>query len=714
MRRYIGNKKIHTFCLVWFVLTILIGCESSESTAQNKNAESAADLNFISVTESYIETGGLEQIKQRGMLRILLSPSAETNDYLPRKGFPSHFEVELANKFAGEQELKPVFIYADSREDLIPLLLEGKADLIAANLTVTADRKKKIAFTVPVTTVREQIVTRNADAIAGPNGLAGRKVALHRSSSFWQTMQGLKEKNPAIQLQVVPEQVPTMAILEGVADEDYDLAVADSNLVNAVMTYREELTPAFDLTGERPIAWGVRPEAEKLLEALNRFLTKEGLTGKHKPVYIADLPGIKKRKVLRVLTRNNAATYFLWRGEFLGFEYELVREFAKKQGLRLEMIVPPSRENLIPWLLEGKGDIVAASLTRSGQHQKQGVVLSRKYNTVSEVLVRRTNDNTLNRPEDLAGRTVVVRRSSSYWATMSALKESGIDLNLQAAPEDLETEEIIDRVASGEYDLTVADSHILDIELTWREHVDAAFALGDPVTHGFAMRADDKALQSAVNKFLKTEYRGLFYNITYKKYFKNPHKIRKHVALRVDGQEDNGLSPYDDVVRTYAAQYGFDWRLIVAQMYQESRFDPLAKSWVGALGLMQVMPRTAQQFGFSDLQNPEVGLQAGVRYLDWLQERFDSELPVQDRMWFALASYNAGVGHVRDARRLARKMGWNHNRWFGNVERAMLLLSKRKYARQARHGYVRGSEPVKYVREIRNRFNAYVQLTENI
>jgi membrane-bound lytic murein transglycosylase F len=510
MRRYIGNNKIRTLCLVLFVLTTLFGCESSEPTGQHDITEPAADRHLLPVAESYIETGDLEEIKQHGILRILLSPAAETNDYLPRKGFPSHFEVELASKFAGEQKLKPVFIYADSRKDLIPLLLEGKADLIAANLTITAARKNKIAFTVPVTTVREQIVTRNADAIVGPDGLSGRKVALHRSSSFWRTIQGLKQKNPAIQLQVVPEQVPTIAILEGVADAEYDVAVADSNLINAVMTYREELTPAFNLTGERPIAWGVRPEAQSLLEALNRFLTKEGLTGGRKPVYLADLPGIKKRKVLRVLTRNNAATYFLWRGEFMGFEYELVREFAKKQGLRLEMIVPPSRENLIPWLLEGKGDIVAASLTRSGQHQQQGVVLSRKYNTVSEVLVRRTNDNTLNGLEDLAGRTVVVRRSSSYWATLTALKESGVDVNLQAAPEDLETEEIIDKVASGEYDLTVADSHILDIELTWRDDVDAAFALGDPVFHGFAMRTDDKALQNAVNKFLKKEYRGLF------------------------------------------------------------------------------------------------------------------------------------------------------------------------------------------------------------
>ncbi len=144
-------------------------------------------------------------------------------------------------------------------------------------------------------------------------------------------------------------------------------------------------------------------------------------------------------------------------------------------------------------------------------------------------------------------------------------------------------------------------------------------------------------------------------------------------------------------------------------MYQESRFDPRARSFAGAQGLMQVLPRTAEEFGLNDLDDPETAIHAGVRYLDWVRERFEDELPVRDRMWFALAAYNAGPGHVRDARRLAASMGLNPNRWFDNVERAMLLLSRREYANAAQHGYCRCNEPVQYVREIQTRYNAYVE-----
>ena len=127
---------------------------------------------------------------------------------------------------------------------------------------------------------------------------------------------------------------------------------------------------------------------------------------------------------------------------------------------------------------------------------------------------------------------------------------------------------------------------------------------------------------------------------------------------------------------------------------------------------MQVLPRTARELGITDLHTPESAIEAGVRYLSWLRERFEPELSVKDRMWFVLAAYNAGAGHVRDARLIATQEGWNANRWFGNVEKAMLLLSKRPYAKQAQYGYVRGEEPVKYVREIRDRYNAYIKLTK--
>jgi membrane-bound lytic murein transglycosylase F len=125
---------------------------------------------------------------------------------------------------------------------------------------------------------------------------------------------------------------------------------------------------------------------------------------------------------------------------------------------------------------------------------------------------------------------------------------------------------------------------------------------------------------------------------------------------------------------------------------------------------MQLMPRTAREMGFEEVTDPESGIHAGVKYMDWVRDRFEPELPVRDRTWFTLAAYNAGAGSVRDARRLARQKGWDPDRWFGNVERAMLLLSQRKYAAQARHGYVRGREPVNYVRNIRDRYEAYTAL----
>ena len=163
-------------------------------------------------------------------------------------------------------------------------------------------------------------------------------------------------------------------------------------------------------------------------------------------------------------------------------------------------------------------------------------------------------------------------------------------------------------------------------------------------------------------------------------------------------------------MRKYADKYGFDWRLIAAQMYQESRFDPKAKSFAGAQGLLQVMPRTARFMGFKEIKKPEDGIHAGVKYLDWVRNRFEPTLPFDERMWFTLAAYNAGHGHVEDARRLARQKGWDGDRWFDNAEKAMLLLSKEKYAAKARYGYVRGIEPVSYVRNIRQRYRAYVEI----
>ena len=224
------------------------------------------------------------------------------------------------------------------------------------------------------------------------------------------------------------------------------------------------------------------------------------------------------------------------------------------------------------------------------------------------------------------------------------------------------------------------------------------------------VRNTNPNLLAGLNSYIRKEYRQTFYNVIKSKYFTD--KSRKQLYRDERITKDSTLSPYDLIVQNQAKRHQFDWRLITAQMYQESKFDPEAKSFAGALGLMQVLPSTAEELGYSDLTEPKESISAGVDYLNWTKQRFDEDLPLEERILFALASYNVGYGHVYDARRLAGQLGLDANVWFNNVERAILLLQQPKYYKKARFGYCRGSEPVQYVRSIHQRYLSYIELTQ--
>lgn len=655
-----------------------------------------------------IEKGDLPALRERGELRILLPPQGNL-EALPRRGSLASVHEEAAAAFARSQGLAPRWIRVARFEELLDALVEGRGDLIAANLTVTPDRARRISFTVPLFTVREQLVTRRDDTrLRRIEDLAGRRIGVRRSSSFWETVQALRERVPGLEVEPLRDDVDTEEALYRVAAGELDLTVADSNLVEQAVLYLPQLRVAFDVAKGRAIAWGVRPGAPQLRRATNEYLRQARLTEPRPERIRADLDAIRERRVLRVLTRNSASTYFIWRGEIRGFEYDLARRFADELGVRLEVVVAPSRAALIPWLLEGRGDLIAAGLTILPEREKRGIAFSRPYHRVFETVVARPGDPVA-RPEDLAGRRVVVRRSSSYWSTLERLRAQGIALELQAAPEYLETEEVVERVGEGRYALTVADSHILALVRTWRTDVRAAFRLGGPVRHGWAVRATDRKLLATVNRFLAKEYRSTFYNVIYERYFGNQPHVRDRAVERAT--RSGVLSPYDDLARGIGDELGIDWRLLVAQMYQESRFEPEARSSAGALGLLQLMPRTAQELGVDDLSDPEAGLRAGARYLRLLYDRFEDHVPEEERWWFALAAYNAGYGHVRDGQRLARARELDPTRWFGHVERALPLLARRQYYATARFGYCRCSQTVHYVRAVRDRYRAYLQAT---
>ncbi|MEH6453114.1 MAG: transglycosylase SLT domain-containing protein [Psychromonas sp.] len=411
---------------------------------------------------------------------------------------------------------------------------------------------------------------------------------------------------------------------------------------------------------------------------------------------------------VRFVLRNNLSSYYIWRGQLLGFHYELIQHFADQHNLRYEIIVAPDNVSLLDYLLDDKADIALGFLTPTLERIEKGIAFSRPYHYASELVVAHKSHPQIETIDELANNRFFLRESSSYWQTALDLQTQIPSISLLPVSETEETENIIDQVGMRNYDTTIADSHIVDIELSFRDDIQSLIALGEPKSQSWAVRGGNVDLLKKVDKFIEKNYKGLFYNVIYNKYFKNIKRLELHREDYVQQIESGVISPYDKIIKKYAEKYDFDWRLLVSQMHQESRFNPKAKSMSGALGLFQLMPRTAKELGIKNVQQPEQGIKAGVRYMDWVRDRMIvSGIAEPELLWFTLASYNAGSEHVRDAMRLAKQKGWKSDVWFGNVENAMLLLSQPKYAAKARYGYVRGQEPVTYIREIKLRYESY-------
>lgn len=733
---------------------LFAGCskdrESTSTTSQasaKPSEETATQVRAPSTpAPRYLETGDLAALRKRGRLRVLVFGGGES--FLPRQGTPESYERTLVEQFAasltldGEGREVPgldvEFIRAPAWDDLFRMLREGEGDLIAARVTVTEGRKKIVSFTRPVKVVSEILVGRKGAAglPTKPGELAGKKVHVRASSSYAESLRVLS-KGPAAGLEIVavPQHLDDEQVVHRVTsgkpgsaaasarEEAYELTVIDDDRLLAIKAYNDDVQALFPVREGSQIAWAVRPQAEQLKAAADAFLIEHALTEHTRRIFAADLDGIKQRRVLRVLTRNNGVTYFLHKGRRLGFEYELAKSIAKDLGVRLEVVVPPTNDLLIPWLKEGKGDFIAASYTVNKARRAQ-VAFTTPYLFVDPVLVGHKNATDLPRaPSELKGRDIHVRAASSYFDDLLNLQSSYGPFRVTPIPEDQETEEILARVASGEVPLTVADSHIVAVEQTYRGDLVALFPLRvaakgalDPIGKpregateiAFAVRKNAPQLHARIDTWVKQHYRGLEYNLLKKRYFDD----KRQVAATGEGRlaRTGRLSPHDALLKKYAKRYGLDWRLLAAQAFQESRFDPNAESWVGAQGLFQVMPETGAELGFRNLKDPEEGTHAGVKYMAQLIERFEGTLPFKERIRFALASYNAGRGHVLDARRLAREKGWNPDKWFGNVSKAMLLLKEDRYARRARHGYCRGDEPVAYVSQIQQRYDAYAKV----
>lgn len=692
--------------LASLTFTVLMFCLSMP-------AQAYLNRSYSKLEDAQILNGDFIDILREGKLRILLTRDYSSASYLPRKRSPLADQQRIAEEFALSHGLIPELVMVDNFSKLIPALIAGKGDIAISNLTINAERQKIMAFSVPLDHVNEQVVVASSDnSIQRVRDLNGKTVMVNRDSTFWHALKWLQGKRyPDLKILEIADGMQTEEVLDKVAAGEIDATILDSNLMDIYKSYRDDLRVAANFSSQRDIAWGIRKNAPLLQSEINRYLQLEHATDKRDKRFTGDLAEIEKRRVLRVALRNNAASYFLYRGELMGFEYELAREFAEYHQLRLEVVVPPSYAEMTTWLLEGKADIALGFFEADERQRRLGIEYSQPYHYARQHIVVHQDDpsKTL---ADLENRTLFVRHHSSYWDRLSRMQqEQGARFSLRAAADSIETEQLIQAVSRGEFKATMADEHILDIELAKGIKVRSAYSPEERVAHVIALRKRNPRLKKALDAFVERVYRGEFYNVTYDKYFRSRRSVKRLASGRVIDPLTGQISPYDKLVRKYSDRYGFDWRLVTAQMYQESRFNPKAKSHIGARGLMQLMPRTAKELGVENINDPASSIHGGIKYLDWLRDRFDDHLPISERLWFTLAAYNAGAGHVHDARRLAKQLGHDPDRWFGNTEEAMLLLAKKEYAKKARYGFVNGREPVNYVQQIKQRFEAYVTLS---
>ncbi|MEZ4923672.1 MAG: transporter substrate-binding domain-containing protein [Crocinitomicaceae bacterium] len=429
-----------------------------------------------------------------------------------------------------------------------------------------------------------------------------------------------------------------------------------------------------------------------------------------------DWSDIKQDSVLTILAENSPASFFIYRGKNMGFEYELLYEFAKDVNLRLQVRMVNDLDEMYQLLSNCEGDLVACNLTIT-ENRKKYVDFSSPHLITHDVLVQRIPSDTdtintlITEIEQLKGKKIHVWQGSSFYEHIVKINEN-LKLNLTIIPTKGEviSEELIKMVSEGEIDYTIADENVGKIDLNYYDNIDISLKLSEDQEIAFALRKGSNNLRDSLNRWINDKANRSTIGEVKRKYFDRKHLSNKanqeYSSLVPEGQ----LSPYDEIIKSESKEIGWDWRLISAIIYQESKFETWKVSWAGAFGIFQFMPATAADYGISHNSSAEAQIKAGIRklnknYNQWLEEIPDSN----EAMKFTLATFNSGRSHIDDARALCEKYEMDPNVWDGNVNTMLLNLRNPEYYRDkvVKNGYCRGVETYEYVIEVLQRFEEY-------
>lgn len=424
-----------------------------------------------------------------------------------------------------------------------------------------------------------------------------------------------------------------------------------------------------------------------------------------------DLEQILAEGKLVAVTEFNSTNYFIYKGEPMGFHFDLLKAFANHLGVKLEIIAENSLESAFKMVESGEVDLFANNLTIMTD-RAECVEFSVPHSQTRQVLVQRkveanSGSVAVRNGVALGGKIIYVQKGSAAAMRLKNISEEiGVPI-VVVEMNNYEADELIELVASGEIDFTVCDEDIAKVNSYHFANIDFEMAVSLEQNLAWALNKQSPELVTKLNKWLEGYLKTAEYRIIRNKYFENPFWA-KRILSELTKIREGEISRFDEGFKLASSKISWDWRLFAALVYNESKFKHEAKSNRGASGLMQFMPSTAEYFGIKHKADPLTQIQAGGRYLNWLEKRFeDSTITPDQRIKFVLASYNAGIGHVIDARNLARKYGKDPNVWDNNVD--YFILNKSKYSQDTivRHGRLKGVETYTYVNKVFDTYKHY-------
>lgn len=432
-----------------------------------------------------------------------------------------------------------------------------------------------------------------------------------------------------------------------------------------------------------------------------------------KPKCEIDVDSIVKRGVLRVVTDYNSINYFVYKGIPVGYQYELLTEYCKSLGVKLDLVVSNDHDVNVDMLLDGKVDVIATSLIVD-TILESSIKFTEPYGRSRQVLVQRTSespDSVVNTIADMDGKQICVLANSFYSDYVSDLSTLHGD-SIEVDPiSDYDVEQLIQLVSEGEIDYAVSLENIALVNNWFYHNLDITCQISDEYDLAWGIRPNASRLEQDINAWMKKFKKTTKMKMMYRKYNVDHRDAESYSKSSVAADTYRG--EFETIIKRECEGSQFHWLLVSSIVYQESRFNPTARSWAGAVGLMQLMPETAIRFGVDDATSPEQNIMAGVRFLKWIDQRFIKYVPSkEERLKFVLASYNVGLGHVMDAMRLAEKFGKDPQKWDGNVGLFLLNKSNPAYYTDdvVKHGYCRGSETYAYVRNVILRYKNYLSV----